>query len=101
MQVKITTSDSPNIDWAAIGSAEIVQNVFTLLNTFTYEVAYDRTLGMQGQFVDKPESEAVPIVIAQIYSLISDAEPRASVEDVAFQGKSVDGSLIFEVVIDV
>ncbi|MFD5019997.1 hypothetical protein ACFWMP_13935 [Paenibacillus sp. NPDC058367] len=101
MLVAINTSDSPVIDWSATGSDEIVQNVFTLLNTFTYEVAYDRTLGMQGKFIDMPDTEAIPVVIAQIYDLIDAAEPRATVEEVTYQGKSEDGSLIFEVVIDV
>lgn len=101
MLVAINTSDSPVIDWDATGSVEIVQNVFTLLNTFTYEVAYDRTLGMPGSFIDMPDPEAVPVVIAQIYALIDEAEPRATVEDVTYQGRSDNGSLIFEVVIDV
>lgn len=101
MLVTINTSDSPVIDWAATDSAEVVQNVFTLLNTYTYEVAFDRTLGMQGNFIDMPDPEAVPMVIAQIYSLIDAAEPRATVEEVTYQGRTDDGSLIFEVVIDV
>ncbi|AOZ91622.1 hypothetical protein [Paenibacillus crassostreae] len=101
MLVTINTTDTQNIDWAATGAAEIVQNVFTLINTFTYEVAYDRTIGIPGSFIDMPTPEAVPIVVERIYTLIDECEPRATVEDVIFAGLSEDGTLIFEVVIDV
>ena len=102
MLVTITTSESPNFNWAATGAEEVVQNVFTLLNTFQYEVAYERTMGLPGELADLPQDEAVPATIARIYALIEEFEPRAEVVSVNFLGVSEeDGSLIFEVVIDV
>ncbi|WP_040948480.1 hypothetical protein [Gorillibacterium massiliense] len=101
MQARIISSDIPEIDWAASGKAEIIQNVFTLINTLQYEIAYDRTLGLKRDFVDMPEPVAVPYVIAQIFSIVDEREPRAKVKDVTYSGISDDGSLIFEVVIDV
>jgi phage baseplate assembly protein W len=102
MQVTIISSESPNFDWAATGVNEVVQNVFTLLNTFMYEVAYDRTMGLPGELADLPVDEAVPATIARIYSLIEEFEPRAEVISVNFLEVSAeDGSLIFKVVIDV
>ncbi len=97
----INTSETPNIDWAASGADEIVQNVFTLLNTHKHEVAYDRTLGLPGELIDLPQSEAVPSTISSIYSVIEESEPRATIVDVRYGGTDEDGGLIFEVVIDV
>jgi phage baseplate assembly protein W len=101
MRFEIQTSDSPSIDWAAKGADEIVQNVFNLLNTGKYEVAYDRTLGISRDFVDMPLTEAVALVTAQIYDVIAEREPRANVEEVTFTGVSDTGDLNFKVVIEV
>lgn len=101
MLVTINTSESPNIDWGASGADEIVQNVFTLLNTRKYEVAYNRTTGLPGALLDLPQTELVPAMISNIYSTIDELEPRATIVNVGFVGISEDGSLIFEVVIDV
>lgn len=101
MQVTINTSRPLAIDWSATGQAEIIQNVFTLVTTQTYEVAYDRTLGIPGSYSDLPAPEAVPLIISRIYDLIETREPRATVVDVIYNGASQDGELIFEVVIDV
>jgi uncharacterized protein len=102
MLVTITTSESPDFDWAATGVDEVVQNVFTLLNTCKYEVAYDRTMGLPGELADLPQTEAVPATISRIYALVEEFEPRATVVSVNFLGLSKeDNSLIFEVVIDV
>ncbi|WP_068783206.1 GPW/gp25 family protein [Paenibacillus phocaensis] len=102
MQVTIISSESPDFDWVATGVDEVVQNVFTLLNTNIYEVAYERTMGLPGNLADMPLDEAIPATISRIYSLIEEFEPRAEVISVNFLGVSEeDGSLIFEVVIDV
>lgn len=101
MLIVINTSDDPVIDWGASGFDEIAQNVFTLINTLKYEVAYDRTLGIRPDYLDMPLSEAIPLVTAQIYAVIDEREPRATVEEVEYQGVSDDGNMIFKVVIDV
>ncbi|MCL6456719.1 MAG: hypothetical protein K6T85_01810 [Gorillibacterium sp.] len=101
MFITIRTSEFPMIDWAATGTAEIVQNVFTLMNTFKYEVAYDRTLGLKQDFIDMPEQEAVAFATAQIYSVIKEREPRVKVIDVSYQGLDDNAGLLFEVVIDI
>ena len=101
MKIVINTSDKVNINWGAKGADEIAQNVLTLINTFTYEVAYDRTIGINAQFQDMPLQEAVANITAQIYELIEQREPRATVKEVNFIGQSEDGNLAFEVVIDV
>ncbi|TCZ73062.1 hypothetical protein E0485_21835 [Paenibacillus albiflavus] len=101
MQITINTSEALTIDWGAKGVTEIVQNVFTLINTFKYEVAYDRTLGVAPDFIDLPQPEAITLATTQIYSVIDEREPRATIKDVSFLGLSEDGDMIFKVVIDI
>lgn len=101
MLVVINTSEPQLINWGASGSEEIAQNVFTLISTFKYEVAYDRTLGLRSDFVDMSLAEAIAFITAQIYSVVDEREPRATVESVDFLDVSKDGNMIFRVVIDV
>lgn len=100
MLVEINTSEAVAIDWGATGTNEIVQNVLTLINTLNYEVAYDRTLGIDGKYQDMPLESAIAFVIAEIYGVIEQREPRATVEEVSFIGID-DGNLSFKVVINV
>ncbi|QGQ97052.1 hypothetical protein EHS13_20255 [Paenibacillus psychroresistens] len=101
MLIEINTSESTDIDWGASGVSEVAQNVYTLINTLKYEVAYDRTLGLQPNFIDMPLTESVALVTAQIYAIVDEREPRATVESVEFIGVSEDGNLMLRVVIDV
>jgi hypothetical protein len=100
VQVEINTSNTLVIDWGATGAKEIVQNVINLINMLKYEVAYDRTLGINSDFQDAPLQEAVSLAIAQIYDVIDKREPRATVEEVTFTGLTGDGNLSFKVVIE-
>ncbi|MEG1870107.1 MAG: hypothetical protein RR205_04580, partial [Oscillospiraceae bacterium] len=76
------------------------QNVQNLLALNRYEVAYNRTLGMDNSLIDKPSESVVGMYTAEIIRIISDNEPRATVVDVAFLGQ-IDGKLNFKVVIDI
>lgn len=101
MQIVINTSQLPAIDWGATGAKEIAQNVFHLLNTMKYEVAYDRTLGVRPDFQDAPLQEAISLYTAQVYAVIGEREPRATVQDITFTGVDNDGNLSFKVVIEI
>lgn len=100
MQIVLDTSTS-RIDWAAQGVDAIAQNCLTLIKTMQYEVAYDRTLGISPYFVDMPLEESIALVTAEIYRVIAEREPRATVEDVQFIGMDVEGQLNFKVVINI
>ena len=89
------------LDWAAKGINRIAQNVFNLISTIKYEVAYDRTLGMDSSYVDKPSPVATAQAIAQVYDIIAEREPRASVESVNFKSIDDAGNVQLEVVIDI
>jgi len=100
MQVVIDTSSKSRIRWGVKGVDRVVQNITNLLNTFKYEVAYDRTLGLSGRFVDKPLDQAVAEATTEIYELISEREPRVSIEEVQYTGMDDKGNMQFKVVID-
>ncbi len=101
MQVEINTSLAQEIDWGATGVKEIVQNVINIIRTMKYEVAYDRTLGINGDFQDKPLKQAIPLVISRIYDEVSKREPRSTVKDVSFVDVDNDGNMNFKVVIEI
>ncbi|MDF2591975.1 MAG: hypothetical protein K0S75_1441 [Clostridia bacterium] len=100
MQITIDTTQS-NINWSAKGVDRIAQNITNLLNTIKYEVAYDRTLGMTGKYIDKPKDDAIAIATAEIYEIIRQREPRAKVVDVLYIGLDESENMQFKVVIEV
>lgn len=101
MQVAIDTSQKTQINWTSKGVFRIVQNVINLLNTCRYEVAYDRTLGLSGEFLDMPLEQAIAQATTEIYELIAEREPRARVEDITLISVDASGDIQLRVVIDV
>lgn len=100
MQIIIESTQSI-INWSAKGVDRIVQNISNLLNTFKYEVAYDRTLGMTGNYIDKPKDVAIALAAAEIHELIAQREPRAKIIDVLYTGLDKNENMQFKVVIEV
>ncbi|WP_051585901.1 hypothetical protein [Caldanaerobius polysaccharolyticus] len=101
MLVTIDTSNISNINWSTSGTDRVIQNVINIIKTFKYEVAYDRTMGLTGKFIDKPLDEAIALATAEIIEVITEREPRAAVKEVNFTGLNDDGNMSFEVVVDV
>lgn len=100
MLVTINTNNK-NVDWASKGVNRIAQNVFNLISTYKYEVAFDRTLGIDRSFIDKPLPIAISEATVQIYNIVAEREPRATVESVDFLFLDDKGNLNFKVVIEV
>lgn len=100
MQVTINTGDA-KLDWSTKGINRIAQNVKNLITTKKYEVAYDRTLGIDPAFVDQTIQNAIADITAQIYELVSEREPRASVVLVEFISVDLNGNMQFKVVIEI
>jgi len=98
MEYKV--SEGMKINWNAKGAERIVQNVYNLLNTFRYEVAYNRILGRNTANLDKPTSDMIPLIIAETYELITEYEPRATIINVEVVN-SEEGKPTIEVVIRV
>ncbi len=100
MQVTINTGDA-KLDWGVKGVNRIAQNVKNLIATNKYEVAYDRTIGINPSFVDQPIQNAIADITAQIYELVSEREPRATVISVEFLSVDLAGNMQFKVVIEI
>jgi len=101
MIIEIDTSKPVQLNWDASGIERIAQNVRNLISTWRYEVAYNRTLGIDTSILDKPADVAAALYIAEIYRLISDYEPRATVKEVQITGINDEGNMQFRVVIEV
>ncbi|WP_368181823.1 GPW/gp25 family protein [Anaerotruncus rubiinfantis] len=78
----IVVSSVEQIDWYAKGKDRIAQNVRNLINTFRYEVAYHRTMGLPADVIDRPTPEAMAELSVEVWQLIARYEPRANIQNV-------------------
>lgn len=93
----VTIYSNQKINWNAKGNERILQNVVNLLNTYRYEIAYDRILGRDPNNIDKPLVQTRDNLVAETYELIQTYEPRAKIKNVEIiQGE--DGPIIKAVV---
>lgn len=97
----LQTSTGPSLDWGARGVPRVVQNVRNLCQIYRYEIAYDRTLGIDPAIIDRPLDEASALFAAMVADLIERKEPRAKVLQVDYHGATLGGQLDFEVVLDI
>jgi hypothetical protein len=101
MKHEIDTSKPLELNWAAKDEERIIQNVRNLISTWRYEVAYDRTKGLDPGIMDKPTVEASAQYISEIYRLVEDYEPNAEVKSVTPIGIDDEGQIDFKVVIEI
>lgn len=89
------------IDFGASGAKEVLQNVAFILSTFVYSCPMDREFGWEPD-LDSPVLAAKATNGARIFRAIQENEPRAVVEEIRFEGNSLDGNLkpIVRVIID-
>lgn len=83
MLVELNTSQG--IDWNASGVARRLQRINNALNTFRYEVAYDRTFGRNPANQDKPIDKYLQAIIPETYEIVSSVDSGASVIDVVYE----------------
>lgn len=101
MEYVIDTSQPMQLNFGAIGAERILQNVINLINTFLYEVAYNRTMGINPEIFDKPVDVAAALYAAEVYRVVSDYEPRAKVKKVNLLSVDDEGLMQFKVVIEI
>lgn len=90
-----TVSPSTTINWNTdTVEAEVTQNIATLLNTISYTVPYDRTLGLNPDFLDETTEIAKAKLTAQVVELIRQREPRAEVKQVTYEVDNIEGRLV-------
>lgn len=82
-------------------TAEIIQNVRTILNTRIGTVPLHRDFGISWEHLDKPLPVAMSIMQGVIVDAVSEFEPRAKVEKVTFEGDGADGILRPRVIISI
>lgn len=85
-------------------TAEILQNVKTILSTRKGEVPLHRDFGISWQHIDKPLPVAKSLMQADIIDAIEEFEPRAKVVSVDFEdgaNNALDGILRPRVTINI
>lgn len=60
--VTVSTEQANALNWSAKGTERKVQNVLNILRTYQGEVAYNRSLGISSEIIDKPIDEARAII---------------------------------------
>lgn len=96
-----TLTNIDKINWLAKSDNAILQNVSNLLRTYTYDIPYARTVGIDPSFIDLPEDEAIPMMQNNIIEEISLREPRVSVLEVNITRTEQSGQLYIEVVVEI
>lgn len=81
---------------------EVLQNINMILATVAGTCPLYRQFGIDNSFIDKPETVAQTMLIAEIYDKIEKYEPRAEVLSVEFKTGERPGKLqpVVEVMIN-
>lgn len=95
------TQEQTPLDWSASGVKRVLQNVANLLRLIRYDVAFNRTLGMDPALPDRRPAEAVPLYIQEVYRLVESNEPRARVVSVEMESLTPQGQANMKVVLEI
>ena len=88
------TQEVGAVDFApASRTAEILQNVRTILTTLKKSVPMDREFGISGEVVDLPIASAQARLTSEIVAAVNKYEPRAQVIGVFYQDDGEEGAL--------
>lgn len=99
--VTIDSETNAALNWSAKGTERTVQNVLNIIRTYKGEVAYNRSLGISSEIIDKPIDEVRAILAEDLASNI-----EQNVSDVRIIALSVDevtgaGDISIKVTIEV
>ncbi|MHC1683678.1 MAG: hypothetical protein AB6733_12090 [Clostridiaceae bacterium] len=95
-----TIYSNQKINWNAKGIERTLQNIVNLINTFMYEVAYDRVMGRDPTNLDKPLDKMIPAIISETYDLIQEYAPKTTIEQIEVIN-SIEGDLVIKAVINI
>lgn len=97
-----TSTEKINLPWGrSSGKDRIVQNIVNILNTYKYEVAYNRNLGISPDILDTDVETMKGIIIENLYDNIAKYEPRARLISVNIKEVTADGHISAAVQIEV
>jgi len=88
------------INFAATGADEVIQNVKTIITTPAGTVPFDRNFGIDWSLLDLPIREARAKLTVEYIEKIKKYESRASVKNISFEANG-QGQLMPRVVIDI
>lgn len=95
-------NNSSNLPWGkAKGKDRIVQNVKNILNTYKYEVAYNRNLGISPDIIDKDVETMKSIIMEDLFDNIKQYEPRAKLKAVEIKEITSDGAISAAITIEI
>lgn len=72
---------------------EVVQNLWFLYSSMEYDIPLDRSLGLKGNYIDKPIDTAKALIITDIYDKTEKYEPRAEIVNIDFTTDYENGVL--------
>ena len=88
------TQEVGAVDFApASRTAEILQNVRTILTTLKKSVPMDREFGISGEVIDLPIASAQARLTSEIVAAVNKYEPRAQVIGVFYRGVKRGGHM--------
>jgi hypothetical protein len=68
--VTLNTAQETALNWSAKGTERKIQNVMNIIRTYKGEVAYNRSLGISSEIIDKPIDEVRAIMAEDLASNI-------------------------------
>ena len=83
------------------GNERIVQNIRNILNTYKYEIAYNRDFGLSPDIIDNDIDTVRGIIIENLFDNIQKYEPRAALKSVEIKELTADGGIVAVVKIEV
>ncbi len=89
------------IDFSALGSNEIMQNLKVLFSTPAGTVALDRDFGIDWSILDNPINVAKTLLIVEYTEKVREYEPRVEVKEVTYTYDELNGKIIPKVVVGI
>lgn len=99
-EITIDNTNPVVLDWTAKGKERIIQNIHNILNTYKYEVAYNRDFGISPDVIDTDIETMKGVIMDDLYENITKYEPRATLKSVDVQDVTVDGTVVAVVKIE-
>lgn len=98
----IITTNSEQLPYRRLDRVDrVVQNIRNILNTYKYEVAYNRDLGINPDIIDKDTETMKSIIMQDLFNNIQKYEPRATLKSVDIKEVSSDGKITAEIKIEI
>lgn len=91
--VPLENSGGVIIDFGAIGDAEVLQNVATIISSVVHSCPMDRDFALDASLLDRPMPVVQTLLKSRIIAAVNKYEPRAAITSITFSGSGVDGVL--------